>query len=144
MTIWRDELPPVSAKDTANTPPFVRARLAVVEDLLDVTLGHVAELARLNALLAARVALLEERVGANSSNSSKPPSTDGQDHLVYVEPVVRRPFGSLVHFRVARREPMARRVLLVAPTGDLIRSIVPGEAGQALSATDGVARARPA
>jgi carbonic anhydrase/acetyltransferase-like protein (isoleucine patch superfamily) len=35
-------------------------------------------------------------------------------------------------------------VLLVAPTGDLIRSIVPGEAGQALSATDGVARARPA
>lgn len=77
MTTWRDKLPPVSAEEMANTPPFVRARLSVVEDLLDVTLDHVAELARLNALLAARVALLEERVGTNSSNSSKPPSTDG-------------------------------------------------------------------
>ncbi len=42
-------------------------------------------------------------------------SEDGQDHVVYVEPVVERPFGDLVHFRVARREPMARKVLLVAP-----------------------------
>ena len=56
------------------------------------------------------------------------PSADGQDHLVYVEPVIRRPFGSLVHFRVARREPMARRVLLVAPMSGhyatLLRSTV--------------------
>src|SRR5690606_12178254 len=42
-------------------------------------------------------------------------SEDGQDHVVYVEPVIRRPFGDLVHFRVARREPLARKVLLVAP-----------------------------
>nr|WP_170294009.1 polyhydroxyalkanoate depolymerase [Paracoccus limosus] len=42
-------------------------------------------------------------------------SDDGQDHIVYVEPVLRRDFGDLVHFRVARREPMARKVLLVAP-----------------------------
>mgnify|MGYP002653060539 FL=1 len=52
----------------------------------------------------------------------------GQDHIVYVEPVMRRPFGSLVHFRVARREPMARRVLLVAPMSGhyatLLRSTV--------------------
>lgn len=40
---------------------------------------------------------------------------DGQDHIVYVEPVTKQPFGDLVHFRVARREPMPRRVLLVAP-----------------------------
>lgn len=40
---------------------------------------------------------------------------DGQDHIVYVEPEVRRPFGDLIHFRVARREPMPRKVLLVAP-----------------------------
>ncbi len=39
----------------------------------------------------------------------------GQDHMVYVEPVIERPFGDLVHFRVARREPMPRKVLLVAP-----------------------------
>jgi acetyltransferase-like isoleucine patch superfamily enzyme len=35
-------------------------------------------------------------------------------------------------------------VLLVAPTGDLVRKIIPGEPGQALTATDGVARARQA
>lgn len=42
-------------------------------------------------------------------------SEDGQDHVVYPEPVVRRDFGDLVHFRVARRDPMQRKVLLVAP-----------------------------
>lgn len=42
-------------------------------------------------------------------------SEDGQDHIVYVEPALRRDFGDLVHFRVARREPMPRKVLLVAP-----------------------------
>lgn len=56
------------------------------------------------------------------------PGVDGQDHLVYVEPVLRRPFGNLVHFRVARRKPMARRVLLVAPMSGhyatLLRSTV--------------------
>lgn len=40
---------------------------------------------------------------------------DGQDHNVYPEPVIRRAFGDLVHFRVARREPRPRKVLLVAP-----------------------------
>lgn len=43
------------------------------------------------------------------------PGEQGQDHIVYVEPVVKRPFGDLIHFRVARREPMPRKVLLVAP-----------------------------
>ncbi|MEE2859908.1 MAG: polyhydroxyalkanoate depolymerase [Paracoccus sp. (in: a-proteobacteria)] len=40
---------------------------------------------------------------------------EGQDHVVYVEPVVKRAFGDLIHFRVARRDPMPRKVLLVAP-----------------------------
>lgn len=40
---------------------------------------------------------------------------DGQDHIVYVEPKVQKAFGDLIHFRVARREPMTRKVLLVAP-----------------------------
>ena len=52
----------------------------------------------------------------------------GQDHVVYVEPVLRRPFGDLVHFRVARRDPMPRKVLLVAPMSGhyatLLRSTV--------------------
>ena len=53
---------------------------------------------------------------------------DGTDHLVDVLPVVEKPFGSLIHFSVRRREPMARRVLLVAPMSGhyatLLRSTV--------------------
>ncbi|WP_372802504.1 polyhydroxyalkanoate depolymerase [Paracoccus seriniphilus] len=40
---------------------------------------------------------------------------DGQDHIVYVEPKLKLPFGDLIHFRVARREPQPRKVLLIAP-----------------------------
>ncbi len=53
---------------------------------------------------------------------------DGQDHLVDVKPVVERPFGNLVQFFVRRREPMKRKVLLVAPMSGhyatLLRSTV--------------------
>ncbi len=53
---------------------------------------------------------------------------DGQDHLVDVKPVVEKPFGSLMQFFVRRREPMARKVLLVAPMSGhyatLLRSTV--------------------
>lgn len=53
---------------------------------------------------------------------------DGQDHLVDIKPVVERPFGNLVQFYVRRREPMKRKVLLVAPMSGhyatLLRSTV--------------------
>ena len=53
---------------------------------------------------------------------------DGQDHIVYIEPEIKRDFGDLVHFRVARREPLARKILLVAPMSGhyatLLRSTV--------------------
>lgn len=56
------------------------------------------------------------------------PGIDGRDHLVNVETLVDRPFGSLVHFKVSGREPMSRRVLLVAPMSGhyatLLRSTV--------------------
>ena len=67
----------MSAEELALLPPSVRARLATVEDLLDVTLAHVEELNRLGVLLEARIAWPEERVGTNSSNSSKPPRSNG-------------------------------------------------------------------
>lgn len=46
---------------------------------------RVAALEAENAMLKARIAALEERLGLNSSNSSKPPSSDG--------PEVKRPRG---------------------------------------------------
>ena len=53
---------------------------------------------------------------------------EGQDHMVYVEQELARPFGNLVRFRVARRDPMERRVLLIAPMSGhyatLLRSTV--------------------
>jgi len=53
---------------------------------------------------------------------------DGRDLMVKTETVVSRPFGDLVHFSVSGREPMPRRVLLVAPMSGhyatLLRSTV--------------------
>lgn len=53
---------------------------------------------------------------------------DGTDHLVDVKTVVEKPFGNLIQFFVRRREPMKRRVLLVAPMSGhyatLLRSTV--------------------
>lgn len=53
---------------------------------------------------------------------------DGRDHLINIETVVERPFGDLIHFDVAGRADMDRRVLLVAPMSGhyatLLRSTV--------------------
>ena len=53
---------------------------------------------------------------------------DGRDHIVTVDPVVKRPFGDLVHFQVHGRPAMKRRVMLVAPMSGhyatLLRSTV--------------------
>ncbi len=53
---------------------------------------------------------------------------DGRDHLVDVRTLVSKPFGDLIQFHVAGREPKARRVLLVAPMSGhyatLLRSTV--------------------
>ena len=56
------------------------------------------------------------------------PCEDGRDHLVNIETVIDKPFGSLIHFNVSGREPMKRRILLVAPMSGhyatLLRSTV--------------------
>ncbi len=53
---------------------------------------------------------------------------DGKDHLVKIEPVVEKPFGDLIHFRVSGRHTRPRKVLLVAPMSGhyatLLRSTV--------------------
>ena len=53
---------------------------------------------------------------------------DGRDLTVRIDTLISRPFGDLIHFRVSGREPMARRVLLVAPMSGhyatLLRSTV--------------------
>ncbi|MDW4550487.1 polyhydroxyalkanoate depolymerase [Defluviimonas sp. D31] len=54
--------------------------------------------------------------------------SDDRDHLVEVNTVVSRPFGDLIQFKVMGRDPMPRRVLLVAPMSGhyatLLRSTV--------------------
>ncbi len=53
---------------------------------------------------------------------------DGRDHLVHVRTEVEKPFGNLLHFEVAGREPQPRKILLVAPMSGhyatLLRSTV--------------------
>jgi poly(3-hydroxybutyrate) depolymerase len=53
---------------------------------------------------------------------------EGQDHIVDVTPVIKKPFGDLVQFAVRRRAPMPRKVLLIAPMSGhyatLLRSTV--------------------
>lgn len=53
---------------------------------------------------------------------------DGRDHIVSVEVEINLPFGDLIHFAVQGREPMRRRILLVAPMSGhyatLLRSTV--------------------
>ncbi len=53
---------------------------------------------------------------------------DGRDHPVSVIPVVERVFGDLIHFKVANRKPMKRKIMLVAPMSGhyatLVRSTV--------------------
>ncbi|MEL7183294.1 MAG: polyhydroxyalkanoate depolymerase, partial [Pseudomonadota bacterium] len=56
------------------------------------------------------------------------PGEDARDHLVDIETIVAGPFGDLIHFNVQGREPMARRILLIAPMSGhyatLLRSTV--------------------
>ncbi|MDD8024121.1 MAG: polyhydroxyalkanoate depolymerase [Paracoccaceae bacterium] len=56
------------------------------------------------------------------------PGVDGRDHLITVETVLDKPFGSLIRFKVSGREKMARQILLVAPMSGhyatLLRSTV--------------------
>jgi poly(3-hydroxybutyrate) depolymerase len=53
---------------------------------------------------------------------------DGRDHLVSIEPVIERPFGDLIHFKVPGRKIQPRKVLVVAPMSGhyatLLRSTV--------------------
>ncbi|SEN46345.1 polyhydroxyalkanoate depolymerase [Palleronia pelagia] len=53
---------------------------------------------------------------------------DGRDHVVSVEPVVKKAFGDLIKFSVSGRAPMERKILLVAPMSGhyatLLRSTV--------------------
>ena len=55
-------------------------------------------------------------------------SDDGRDHVVRVETVVAKAFGSLIHFKVLGRPEKPRRVLVVAPMSGhyatLLRSTV--------------------
>ena len=64
-----NDLPPLSDEVRAALPPIVVAYLAALE-------AAVLTLSTANATLTARVAELEARLGQNSTNSSRPPSSD--------------------------------------------------------------------
>ncbi len=55
-------------------------------------------------------------------------AADGRDHIVTIEPEMKRPFGDLIRFHVQGRPEKPRRILLVAPMSGhyatLLRSTV--------------------
>jgi poly(3-hydroxybutyrate) depolymerase len=55
-------------------------------------------------------------------------ASDGRDHIVSIQPEVKKPFGDLIRFRVNGRPEKPRRILLVAPMSGhyatLLRSTV--------------------
>jgi transposase len=65
------------AGDLEATVAVQAARIARLEAANAALRAQVAELHAANAALAVRVAELARRLGADSSNSSKPPSQDG-------------------------------------------------------------------
>lgn len=124
----------MSAEELAGLPPSVRARLETLEHLLDLTLAHVEELNRLRGLLEERVARLEERVGTNSSNSSKPPSSNGPSAPPASRPGPSgRPKGGQKGHKGHRRELLSpEKVDTVVPC----KPVACGDCGHALEGDD--------
>jgi transposase len=71
------ELAAVSDEDLASSPAAVRALLVSMAARITALEARVIELERENVALRAENALLREKLGLNSSNSGKPPSSDG-------------------------------------------------------------------
>jgi transposase len=78
--------------------------------------AQVAELKELLAQALARIAVLEERLNKNSSNSSKPPSSDGPEMARAVkEPSGRKPGGQPGHGKHERTFLEPNHVVPVMP-----------------------------
>ena len=85
----------------------------VVDLLKQQETRHLAEIARLEA----RIAELEKRLGKNSSNSSKPPSSDGLKRTKSQRPKNsgRKPGGQPGGARIALKTPVPYLNLLPDP-----------------------------
>src|SRR5712691_9796117 len=121
------EVPPLPEEVRAQLPPVVTAYLTALE-------AAVQTLTQANFLLTARVAELDERLGQNSSNSSRPPSSDPPGtRPSSPAPGQRRPGGQPGHqgaFRV--RVPAAQvthTARHVPPTCDRCGTALPEVAG---------------
>lgn len=71
------ELAAVSDEDLASSPAAARALLVSMAARITALEARVIELERENVALRAENALLREKLRLNSSNSGKPPSSDG-------------------------------------------------------------------
>jgi uncharacterized coiled-coil protein SlyX len=88
---------PLGVLEVVITSPGLEATVAVQSAVIAELRAANAEQARLINRLQARVAELERRLGKDSSNSSKPPSSDGLRKPVRV--------GRRADGQTARRRP---------------------------------------
>jgi transposase len=68
----------ISGADWLATPPSVRSLILSQQEEIRVLRQENEQMRQQLTALAAELASLRERIGRNSRNSSKPPSSDGQ------------------------------------------------------------------
>jgi transposase len=102
---------PVASKDTRPAIAELEAQLAVremriaeLEGQLRASEALVAELRAEVKALQARMAELEARLGQNSTNSSKPPSSDPPGVMRTPKPSTGRKPGGQPGHKMSRRE----------------------------------------
>ena len=107
------------------------ARLDAMQRELDAVRAENAALRAENARLNARIAVLEDRLRANSSNSSKPPSSDG--------PAKPPPKGKSGKRRRGGQpgHPQHKRALLPADQVDHAHDVVPASCGHCAAPLSG-------
>ena len=114
-----DGLPEVTAAEWAKTPASVKSLVAALLDRLAMLESRNAALEGKNATLEGRVRALEDRVRPNSSNSSKPPSSDGPATPPRKAPPTGRSRGG------QPGHPQHTRVLLPIEAVDEVHPVVP-------------------
>jgi transposase len=112
-------LPEVTTAEWAKTPDSVKLLLAALLDRMAVLEARNAALESRNATLEARVRELEDRIRTNSSNSSKPPSSDGPTTPPRKDPPTGRLRGG------QPGHPRHKRVLLPIEAVDELHAVMP-------------------
>jgi transposase len=118
------ELAAVSDEDLASSPAAVRALVVSMAARITALEERLTGLGRENDTLRAENALLRDKLGVNSSNSGKPPSSDGPTTTPPPNKPSKNKRGG------QPKHPRHRRELLPADKVDRIEDLRPSQCGR--------------